>query len=295
MTNSKLKKIALINLLFLFLISPSLAEEKIIWKKGKNNFIQTKVIEEKQNVNITNNHPYSISDLVLNEIFSSISIQNYDANVPLFSVKQQSILSKHISRALSQASAREDIIFALGRKQPSLGGIKTSTYYTAGRIFITDNTLNLIIGDHDKVANAAYEMAYDPTRQGLVAYTFNHGSREPVKFGFDKPLVFGTDAFSYKTDDRAEWVVVDLLSATVLATKSAVTKLQPHVTSKHSDENEVARKQNTGRDQQPTDSILKNQSDDIVDRFEKLNALKDAGLISEEEYQQKRKQLLDSI
>ena len=158
---------------------------------------------------------------------------------------------------------------------------KTQTYYVAGSIFVADDQLNFLIGEFDKVANKAYEMAYDPTSQGLVKYDFDFGNRKQAKFSFDSPLSFSAPGIELKTKSRFDWVV----APTQLAFEAPVEK---ETLSPANRENTPSKKDVAGSASLPAEN-------DIVARFKRLDALKKAKLISETEYAEKRRQLLDEL
>lgn len=273
-------KITRLNLIFIstitslfFNINLSIAAD--IWQEDKNNYIK---ISPSQDAN--NSHPFSLSNEAVSKILTSIHIKkNSKSTELLFSEEQITLLSHYLPIALSKAASDEDVIFALSQKKSSLGGLKTSTYYVSGTAFVSEGKLNILIGEHNKVANRAYEMAYDPTNQGIVEYDFNFGNRIKPKFGFDTPVSFTANGLTLANNNRSDWIISELnvqpLQAMAKNTVVASTNAQPTVIKASIQENE--------------------KSDDLVARFKQLEALKNANLISVEEYKMKRKQLLDEL
>lgn len=273
-------KITRLNLIFIstitslfFNINLSIAAD--IWQEDKNNYIK---ISPSQDAN--NSHPFSLSNEAVSKILTSIHIKkNSKSTELLFSEEQITLLSHYLPIALSKAASDEDVIFALSQKKSSLGGLKTSTYYVSGTAFVSEGKLNILIGEHNKVANRAYEMAYDPTNQGIVEYDFNFGNRIKPKFGFDTPVSFTANGLTLANNNRSDWIISELnvqpLQAMAKNTVVASTNAQPTVIKASIQENE--------------------KSNDLVARFKQLEALKNANLISVEEYKMKRKQLLDEL
>ena len=97
----------------------------------------------------------------------------------------------------------------MAKEKRTLGGLKKQTYFIAGRVFFNDGLLNLIIGEYNRIANSAYEMAYDPTNQGLVEYDFNYGERVVSKFPFNEKLAFTLSSVTMKST-RTDWVTVNV-------------------------------------------------------------------------------------
>ena len=270
-------------LTLLFITTVHIADAQVIFQEDKNNFIR---LVEKQNETDsdmrTNQHPFTLQEQDVSAILSAIQVvKNKNTSTPLFSNDQVALLAAYLPEALRTATAQQDVIFALSKEKRYLAGLKTQTYYVAGSIFVADDQLNILIGEFDKVANKAYEMAYDPTSQGLVKYDFDFGNRKQAKFSFDSPLSFSAPGIELKTKNRFDWVV----APTQLAFDAPVEK---ETLSPANRENTPSKKDVAGSAPLPAEN-------DIVARFKRLDALKKANLISETEYAEKRRQLLDEL
>ena len=209
-------------LALLFITTVHIADAQVIFQEDKNNFIR---LVEKQNETDSdmraNQHPFTLQEQDVSAILSAIQVvKNKNTSTPLFSNEQVALLAAYLPEALRTATAQQDVIFALSKEKRYLAGLKTQTYYVAGSIFVADDQLNILIGEFDKVANKAYEMAYDPTSQGLVKYDFDFGNRKQAKFSFDSPLSFSAPGIELKTKNRFDWVV----APTQLAFEAPVEK-----------------------------------------------------------------------
>lgn len=263
--------------LVIFLFLPlHQAQSAELYKEGKNNYITLKKNEDGKN-----QHPFHLSEEAVTHVLSGISITQDDndrGTAPLFSGHQVTLLATYLPIALKQAKPDEDIVFSLSKEVRTLGGLKKQTLYVTGSVFIENDRLNILIGEFDKAANRAYEMAYDPTAQGLVKYSFSYGHREQQAFGFSKPLTFTATGLAFGRENRYDWITAST-DLTALAKESVPLVQQPDLSvapassAKHS-----AAKQET-----------------LITRFKRLETLKKAKLISEEEYQEKRQQLLDQL
>ncbi|WDT85387.1 hypothetical protein [Alteromonas sp. 009811495] len=278
-----LRSARLILITLLAITTAHTADAQVIFQEDKNNFIR---LVEKPNETDSdmraNQHPFTLHERDITAILSGIQVvKNQNTSTPLFSNEQVSLLAAYLPEALITATAQQDVIFALSKEKRYLAGLKTQTYYVAGSIFVADNQLNILIGEFDKLANKAYEMAYDPTSQGLVKYDFDFGKRLQAKFSFNSPLSFSTPGIDLKTKNRFDWVV----APTQLAFEAPVEK---EIFSLSNRENVPSKKDVSG----PATLSKKNN---IVDRFKRLNALKNLNLISETEYAEKRRQLLDEL
>ncbi len=278
-----LRSTRLVMAILLFTTSVHIADAKVIFQKDKNNFIR---LVEKPNETDrdmrANQHPFTLHERDITAILSGIQVvKNQNTSTPLFSNEQVSLLAAYLPEALNTATAQQDVIFALSKEKRYLAGLKTQTYYVAGSIFVADNQLNILIGEFDKVANKAYEMAYDPTSQGLVKYDCDVGNRKHAKFSFDSPLSFSAPGIQLKTKSRFDWVV----APTQLAFEAPVEK----------ETLSLSNRENTNSEKDISGSAPLSKKNDIVARFKRLNALKNANLISETEYAEKRRQLLDEL
>mmetsp|Transcript_16696 Transcript_16696/g.21934 ORF Transcript_16696/g.21934 Transcript_16696/m.21934 type:complete len:287 (-) Transcript_16696:47-907(-) len=270
-------------LALLFITTVHIADAQVIFQEDKNNFIR---LVEKQNEADSdmraNQHPFTLQEQDVSAILSAIQVvKNKNTSTPLFSNEQVALLATYLPEALRTATAQQDVIFALSKEKRYLAGLKTQTYYVAGSIFVADDQLNILIGEFDKVTNKAYEMAYDPTSQGLVKYDFNFGKRERAKFSFNRPVSFSVSGIELKTKNRFDWVVAPTQLA--LATTKREEKFSP------------PNRENTPTTRDKSISATLPTEDEVIARFKRLDALKKAKLISEKEYAQKRQQLLDEL
>ena len=286
MKSTSLFFLNLSRLFFLFIVLiPSVrnADAQTIFQEDKNNFIAlVEKPKEKNSGKRANQHPFTLHEQDITAILSAIQVvKNRNTSTPLFTSEQVALLAAYLPQALRKATAQQDIIFALSKEKRYLAGFKTQTYYVAGSFFVADSKLNILIGEFDKVANKAYEMAYDPTSQGLVKYDFNFGQREQAKFSFNTPLSFSAHGLKLKAKNRFDWVV----APTKLTLETSVEKetLSP------------SNRESTPSQRNISDTATLPAEIDIVARFKRLDALKKANLISETEYAEKRRQLLNEL
>ncbi len=246
-------------LALLFITSVHIADAQVIFQEDKNNFIR--LVEKPSEADSdmrANQHPFTLQQQDVSAILSAIQvIKNKNTSTPLFSNEQVALLAAYLPEALRTATAQQDVIFALSKEKRYLAGLKTQTYYVAGSIFV------------------------DPTSQGLVKYDFDFGNRKQAKFSFDSPLSFSAPGIELKTKSRFDWVV----APTQLAFEAPIEKetLSP------------ANRENTPSKEDVSGSGSLPAENDIVARFKRLDALKKANLISETEYAEKRRQLLDEL
>lgn len=262
----------------IFFATPSFSSNTILWSEDENTVIKIQDnnfegkqlgksdITESELIGQKNSQPVVLNEQDILKFLSSIKIvKNKNTTEPLFTEEQQSNLAKYLAIGLKKASPHQDILFSLAKEKRALGGLKKQTYFIAGRAFFNDGILNLIIGEYNRLANNAYETAYDPTNQGLVEYDFNYGERLTPKFPFNEELAFTLSSVTMKSG-RTDWVTVNVaeLHNTTLSTDIVKEALKPH-------------------------------EDTLIKRFKTLEKLKKEGLITQEEYEQKRKVLLENL
>lgn len=293
-----------------FLSFASISDE-IIWEENKNVFIKLLEVESSKY-----EHPNTISSDVSNAFLSQISIINSNENEDtlLFTSQQISLLSKYLPSALTQAKQNQVVVFSLIKKKSSLAGFLKRDVFTAGSIFIQQNTLTLKVGDVDRERQHGYESVYDPTNQGLVRYDFDFGldSSSIASKRNTLGLLTDLDGFSTPQQNEVNIILSKLSELPQIIQQQATTKIETKNTgltrqeveqilnereaSSSTHKGEIDTKQQTRKSlQQTATESNKTTTKNLEERFKILQNLKDQGLISEQEYQVKRAELLAEI
>ncbi|MEM0911318.1 MAG: SHOCT domain-containing protein [Pseudomonadota bacterium] len=298
-------------------------DEQVIWEKNSNVYV--KLVSQ---AGAQNQHPATVSTENLSQFLTSITYtkKNKSDPKPLFDSDQIDTLSKHVQNAFTKASTYQDINFSINKIEKAFGGLSTAEYFTAGKIFLSSSGLNLILGDVNKRRDEAYEAVYDPTNRGLVKYDLDHGSRNtPSK---DYNIAFaGTDDAS--TAQNSSWLAIPVEAVTRLAalettkrsenaagipadvvkreeldaileqqTQTVRAEIKQAMTEVQASQTQVQSPKVVETNQGHTNTLgtsASGQTDALAERFKVLNQLRDRGLITEEEYQTKRKELLSEI
>jgi hypothetical protein len=129
--------------------SPDAGAGEAIWE-ARDQFV--KMIPAEANATNPNQHPVKIDSEALFAALSTIEIEpknnkmKNDLMLPLLDERALRYFAINLSDALAQAKPEQDIVFAVHTivEGSKLGLEKVSV---SGRVFYTDNTLNLIIGD----------------------------------------------------------------------------------------------------------------------------------------------------
>lgn len=272
--------------------------QQIIWESGNNVFFKYSKVEDSRFGN--NDHPATLSEEDLSATLGSLSVRkendNSNQGTPVFTAEQVELLGKHLSTGFKNAKRDQDIIFALEKSERRALGLLNNDYFVAGRAFVKDNKLNIIIGDYDRPRDTAYEAAYDPTGVGIVRYQFDHGSRKG-KAEHSKEHLVEIEGVAHMNLNNAavpNWLVIDVnLTTTSLAVREQQQKEQEMKVKREElkeimGSNEIVT-QAVVPEEKPASAAIMEQ------RFITLKQLKDKGLITDEEYAEKRKEMLDEI
>ncbi len=292
-------------------ISFSSLSDEIIWQENKNVFIKLLEVES-SNYEHSKTITSDVSNAFLNQISIVKSTEKED--LPLFTREQISLLSKYLPSALSQANQNQVVVFSLVKKKSSLAGFLKRDVFTAGSIFVKQNTLTLKIGDVDRERQHGYESVYDATNQGLVRYDFDFGldSSSVASKKNSLGLLSQLDGFSILQQNEVNIALSKLSELPQIIQQQATSTIENNHTGLTRQEVEQilnereassstqirksAKKQHASQPlhQKATDSP-KTSIKTLEERFKILQNLKSKGLISEQEYQAKRAELLAEI
>ncbi len=223
----------------------------------------------------------------------------------VFSQEQARLLGNHLSVGLQKASSREDIIFALTRRKKGFLFTKDTTY-TTGRAFYVNDKLHIIIGEYDRLGDKFKERAYASSGISEIKYNFAHGKRAK-RSGFKKAIIISDGLSTYRENDknRTDWFVIDVkLASTAYLAEQSGNKDSTVSVNDEKFRQESAKSAQERREMRLEMARLRKemkqankgaQASSLEDRLEKLQDLKTKKLITNEEYESKRKEILDDI
>jgi len=233
-----------------------------------------------------NRHPVRVQPELLRQQLALTRAQLRGGETPLFFPDELADLVEPLTQALSLAGPDDDIVL-LSTARRDAGVLGTPLGITA-RLFVQGDALNLIV--------------HDARRDFVNAYI---GSRIPPTFTFGSRSEPG--ATSIKTvsgaSRRADWVALPLAamtgSAMVPGAVPADGNVQKVAVPAAPAAPAVAAPAPTGAAKlaptEPPSDRDASGAGEIERRLTVLKRLRDKGLISEEEYQQKRKEILRSL
>ena len=286
------------------------ANDEDLWKSGANLYIRlTDQDQSKKDATPPNQHPVQLNG---NQVTSALEgLEAWSGGgffkkkklKKLFSLQQSRLLGQHISAGLSKARPDQDIVFVLARSEKQYLVLQ-NTGFTGGRVFYLDGKLHLIIGDYDNEGDRFKETVERSHGITETIQYFKHG-RRAKSVGFKGSIVAraGVEPHVDGRKTRRDWIEIDLeQAATVYLAEKAEQAPQETVTSEAM-QAEAARLARERREMRLEMAKLRKEmkssnggtNQTIEQRLMTLQELRDKELISAEEYQQKREQILGEI
>ncbi len=247
----------------------SAPSDRRTWRIGEFTAIQR---AERESGAAANQQPATVAPETLRQLLAPVRLVAGKGTVPLFHPDELSDLIEPLAEALSVAAPGDDLLL-LSTHRRGEGILRTPTGLTA-RLFVQGDALNLIVND----ARRDFVNAYIGSR---IPPTFTFGSRTtPGAVALQDPGA---------TLRRADWVVIPLqraAAAPVLA-PAPVVVLPPPVP--------APAPQAAPAPAAAPRATAPASADEIEQRLVTLKRLRERGLISEEEYQQKRREILQAL
>jgi len=216
-----------------------------------------------------NGQPVSLDEGQIRMALNSLEFMTpgKDSSSPVFDAPELDVLSRYLSAALAQAGPEEDVVFAVIGDYKAVYGLAKEQMYTSGRVFYRDGKLNIIFGDiHGKY--------FANTDRRL--YPLAPGSRGKSSVHTWALLNQPDQEFhSGPEGQRTDWVVLDLASMEARAAMGEKAATQPPVVPGY----------------QPFYGAQKS----VEERLQILNELKNKKLITDDEYQNKRLDILKDL
>ncbi len=288
--------------------APLLSSDDVIWKSGPNQYFRYASLDDSDFGQ--NDHPVTLDPKRIALAIQALKFRSDDFFAseddlkPVFSVQQSQRLGQELARGLKNAKPEQDILFVLQKSVSKLIFLEDKAY-VAGRAFYKEGQLNIIVGAYDVFTNDAYEQLYDSSGQ-LSPYTLNHGRRSESSAKLASNLV-NMDGVQNKVIDnnvRQDWFVIDVDKAV------AALERQRNQAERGSDGEvsrqmrlEAARMQKEQRELKLEMARMRKEmregngggSQTVEERLSALEKLYNQELISKEEYETKRQEILGDI
>ncbi len=239
-------------------ILPTSADKQVVAYvyTGRYSFVR---IETRESGAALNQHPVTIAPARLRAALEQVQWVDTPSEA-LFSSKQLDEITAPVAAALGRASAEQDVSFAVSDQFGFFGPLASRAVTTA-RIFLRDGQLQLIVG----LARRDFESQF---RGSGTLIAFEPGQRaQPVDRQVRLAVVAGSGR-----QLRADWVALGVSGDPAAAAPTFPT-LPAAAAAKGAEE------------------IYRG----VAERLRALEKLRNDGLITEAEYQEKRKQLLRDL
>jgi hypothetical protein len=295
---------------------PAGRAEEVLWKAGINLYI--KVVDQDSAAGggtPPNQHPVVLDPREITNALNSLELwqkkgyftdlfSRKDDLITMFSPAQATLLGTHIAAGLQKAGPRQDIVFAVARNEKGFLNIRDTTF-TAGRAFYLNDRLHLIIGDYAKPPDRFQERAAQSHGAGEVQYHFTHGRRARPS-GFKQSIISNDGAGVHEESGRPrlDWIVINVpvASRLYLARQAGEDSAAPAARSAAADA-EAARLAQEQRELRLEMARMRKEMREmgsgdgrsIEERIARLNELYEKKLISKEEYEAKRAEILSEI
>jgi len=284
------------------------SDEKILWESGKNLYIKLDKIEKSAGKS-SNDHPVALNKTEITNALTMLvswEKEGYFKDremIRVFSDSQTRLLGNYLETGLKEAKPEEDITFVLAGLS---GKLFKDKMFVAGRAFYKDKRLNIIIGDYDRPVDKGREAIETSTGVSEVQYEFILGSRTRAS-GFKKHIVTG-DGIEAKTQGkkvRLDWFLLDVPVASAAYVAKTAKQKQPGGADAEAIRAESSRLANERRELRAEMARMRKEMSESAngdgrtltteERLAELDELHKKKLISDAEYELKRKEILDDI
>ena len=285
-------------------------------------FVRTEKIEKK--TKSLNKHPIKINENVLRVMFKQLSYK-YDRDepeIPLFSKKELILLSENVSKALMEAQPNEDVTFVVKGPHKSARWIMSEERLSAGRIFISNNQLNLILGAVQVNLQPTLDEKYmgNVWETAKLRYDIGHRRKEAEYEGLIVVYNQSKKGIYRKSNDRKDWFIFTNTAYKQARQQEDSKKLgkeqyktlqqqidtlqkqlnkegQPQQRQQQYTPPPQQRQQIQRKKEQPV--VTKKRTNDNPDvteqRLNTIEKLYKKGILSEEEYKKKRNEILKGL
>jgi hypothetical protein len=289
-------------------------EDDVIWQSGVQ---YVKLVKQDGSSTPPNDHPV---ELEAQQITAALKAVEYwkegwfkdKSGNRVFSDGQASILGLRLAEALQKAKPEQDVAFALTQLKTLGLGVKDRAY-TAGRAFYKDGRLNVLIGDFERPPDRGRELMQESVGLPIDEhfYNFDIGGRRSVNdLGFSIMTGNGVGVYEAGGKRRNDWLVIDVAAAALAQTAKEQKTSQPGTVDAAELERqrqEAARMQREQRQLREEMARMRKEirelsaggantgGSSIEERLATLDKLYQDKLITKEEYEAKRREILNDI
>jgi hypothetical protein len=253
--------------------------------QGRYSFVR---IETREPGAALNRHPVAIDTPTLRKLLALVQWDGGRVE-PLFTDKELDEIAAPLAAALARATPEQDVSFAVSDKHGFLGAFANAEVTTA-RVFHSQDRLNLIFG----LARRDFESQF---RASGYLIAFEPGKRAAA---VDRHIKLRIGAGG--TQPRPDWIALDPRAALAAAPTQPAAPVAPTPAAAVTIAPQPPAAATPAAPMPPpaasspapasgTDAIYRK----VADRLKALEKLRDEKLISEQEYQERRKAILAEI
>lgn len=268
-TGTRLLLAGYLSLLFLSMgaNNASAADRRVFWQ-GREQFAAVELQDQQASAN---EHPAALSAEQLRSAFGPLQVRTADSAKPvaLFTDNELKTLVEQLQHGLSLAGPKEDVTFAVIGLHPVLGFLK-ETRVTTGRVFVSGKMLQVVFGQVQEVVKDNEDRRLKP---------FVPGTRSAPSPPPDWRITATTGDVA-RHGNRQDWLQFPLDALERVTVTPPPPSPEPV---------------ETVQTPPPLSHGAVPPVRSIEERLTVLEGLKKKGLISTEEYQAKRKEILDGL
>ncbi len=279
-----------------------------IWEQNEQ-FAQLVLIEKKAP---PNDHPVALDPIDVEQALSSLQlwieggVLRNEESIAVYPRKQAAMITPYIVEGLNKAAPDEDFTFNIrGYSDAMLSFVKVREW-TTGRVFYREGKLNLIIGEHRKQIDkgkknveGSFGVVDDFRDVHFQIGSRNHEGKMEGRIVTTNGVELGGDG------SRPDWVMIDVAKAALayreaqvpssvrkeeLKAKAAAARL---TLERRQMREEMARMRKELQDMQGSSGGQSLET--LEQRLDKLQQLKDKGLISNDDFSRRKQAILDEI
>lgn len=286
--------------------------EREVWREQEQ-YVGLTTLGEKDRATKPNQHPADLDNGEVRDALRSLELWEQggllrdEESMPVFTPGQTETLGRYLTQALGIAKPNQDVIFVVR----GYGGVMLDTLkereWTSGRAFFVDGKLNLIIGSFkikkDRgIRNA--EAAHGVLNDYSDMY-FDPGSRAKRSAKMPGRVVstIGVSFAAGEESGRPDWIVIDVAKAAVAYREGLIPEDEKK--RENAARQEAAKLTLERRQMREEMARLRQElkqlkgggvsTRTVEDRLATLQELKAKALISDEEYQRRRAEILGDI
>lgn len=260
-----------------------------LWEAGEYGYVR--IVQAEDGPSGANDHPVSLTSEQVEKTLEQLQIQKGKKDPqPLFTQRELDRLAKPLAEALAKAQPNQDVVFSVAdRESGVLSSIVNPLLMTTGRVFYKDGALHLILG----TVGTPFESQLRATG---VMPKFKSGSRNnPTQI--EQQILLGP-AMAYAASGREDWIRMDSRASSIpssqigtssqIATERTSSPIGPVAATPPP----ASIPAETSLAPDDRDETFYQQAET---RLKGLKRLREQGLLTEQEYQEKRQAIIDNL